>query len=446
MNPIATAMSRGWLAVRRFFGAGDDFISVEAARHPSVGQSRIGDGLGTNVIMSPIQFVQRAGASAEFVIEERKGRLWRYAVTPPNDSLGAIRLLNQPNDHYDGGTLNDAMTLSWFLDGNAYIRKIRSAMGRVVQLWYMPHYTVEPKWPHDGSEFVSHYEYTPMQGFGKVELDPRDVIHLRVGLDPKNPRKGLSPLKAVLREVLTDEEASKFSAYILHNMGVPGGVIAPKDMAALPSEADVQEMKEFMQQQFTGKRRGEWLVLKKPTTVEQFGFDPGRMMLGPLRDISEERVCAAIGVPAAVVGFGAGLQQTKVGATMRELVRLARVNCIEPNQTKQAKQITRQLLPDFVPDPTGYRIAYDNSNVPLFAEDETERAKRATTLVEGGVMRIDQAQEMVGMEADATQRVYLRPNTHVAVAPGEEPEPEGDGDGPANRLAGLKATNSRGSQ
>lgn len=445
MNPIAQAAARMWGGLRRIFGAADDFVSVEQARHPSVGQSNIGDGLGTNIIMAPIQFIQRASAQTEPVIEERNGRLWRYTEGPPGAS-GVIDLLKQPNDFYDGGVLTDAALLSWFLDGNGYIRKVRSRLRRVVELWYLPHWTIEPKWPRGGGDFISHYEYRPMEGYGTVDLPPEDVIHLRVGLDPENPRKGLSPLKAVLREVLTDEEASRFSAFILHNMGVPGGVIAPKDLASLPSQSDVEEMKEFMQTQFTGKRRGQWLVLRKPTEISQFGFDPNRLMLGPLRDISEERVCAALGVPAAVVGFGAGLQQTKVGATMRELVRLARVNCIEPNQYKIAEQLTRQLLPEFVPDTTGLRIAFDNSNVPLFAEDETERAKRAKALVEGAIIRVDQAQEMVGMEVDSTQRVYLRPNTHTAVEPGEEPAEGDSGDGLPNRLAAGATSNGRGSQ
>src|SRR5690606_3556001 len=142
-----------------------------------------------------------------------------------------------------------------------------------------------------------------------------------------NPRKGLSPLKSVLREVVTDEEAAKFSAYILRNMGVPGGVIAPKNTDRPPKPEDVQGMKESMQN-FRGHQRGAGPAVGGPTEVYQFGCDPTRLMLGPLRDISEERVCAILGVPAAVVGFGSGLQSTKVGATMRELVRLARVNCI----------------------------------------------------------------------------------------------------------------------
>jgi hypothetical protein len=58
------------------------------------------------------------------------------------------------------------------------------------------------------------------------------------------------------------------------------------------------------------------------TTAMQLGFAPRDLDLSALRNVAEERVCAALGVPAAVVGFGTGLEQTKLGATMRELRQL----------------------------------------------------------------------------------------------------------------------------
>ncbi|MFW6089689.1 MAG: phage portal protein [Gemmatimonadota bacterium] len=434
-----------WL--QRIAGAaGDDFVSVEEARHAAAGRTKIGDGRGANVVMAPIQWIQRTFTLAEPVVQERDGRLWKPLPEHP-----AEERLSDPNPFYDGDTLMKAMVLSFCIDGNAYWRKIRSRLRGVVELWYIPHWLIEPKWPRDGSTFISHYEYTPLDGT-KIDLDPDDVVHARNGLDPDNPRKGLSPIKAALREVLTDEEASAFSAYILHNMGVPGGVIAPEDAASAPDQGDVEELKEYMEKGFAGKNRGRWLVLGSPTKVQQFGFDPNRLMIGPLRDISEERICAALGVQPAVVGFGAGLQQTKVGATMRELVRLARVNCIEPTQDTIAKQLTRQLLPEFDPDPRRRRIRFDNASVPLFAEEETERAKRVGTLVSNGVLRVDHAQEMVGLEVDDSQAIYLRPTTHEAVRAGKAPE-GGSGGGsedgrdgdppPPNRLRPAMHRNGR---
>ena len=406
---------------------GDGFIPV-GADSPAAVEAR-----NANVVMAPLLFIGRAFTQAEPVVERKRGGMWR----PVEDHL-LVGLLERPNPYYEGDSLIKALLLSWYLDGNAYLIKVRDELRRVVELWYAPHWTVEPRW-QPGGRFIDYYDYRPIDGMTAIPLPVADVVHLRYGLDPDNPRKGFSPLKSVLREVMTDEEAARFSAYILKNMGVPGGVIAPKSDARPPRPEDVQKMKEYMQN-FRGHQRGEWLVVGAPTEVYQFGFDPNRLMLGPLRDISEERVCAVLGVPAAVVGFGSGLQSTKVGATMRELVRLARVNCIEPAQWTIGRQLGAQLLPDYETRPERARVWFDTSHVPMFAEDESEKAERVVRMVQGGILRVDRAQEMLGLEVDPTQAVYLRPANATAVAPGEDQEPAQE-PAPAidNRIAGLVA-------
>lgn len=418
----------GWF--RRLTGIkAETFVSVDEVRQANAGLGKVGQGLDSNVVMAPVQFIQRTFTQSVPVVEERAdGRKWKAL-----DAHAAEQLLADPNPFYDGDTLAKAFLLSWFLDGNAYLLKARNLLRAVVQLWYVPHWLIGPKWPLGGGRFITHYGYNP-DGMGNQNVPVEDVIHLRVGLDPRNPRKGLSPIKAALREVLTDEEAASFSAYLLGNMGVPGGVIAPKTADHPMATDEVEEMKKYMTTGFTGKKRGNWLVLGQPTDVNQFGFDPNRLMLGPLRDVSEERICAMIGVPAAVVGFGAGLQSTKVGATMRELVKLARVNCIEPTQSTIGRQIGGQLLPDFEPEPERFRIVYDNSGVSMFIEDQDAVANRAEGLYQGGLATRDEGRHMVGLDpvgddtfadAQVVERPPDAPNSN-----GDGTEGEGEGDEP----------------
>lgn len=371
------------------------------------------DGLDSNVVMAPVQWIMRTFTEAEPVVESRTDGRWRQLEDHPL----RLRLL-EPNRYYDDDTLIKATLISYVLWGDAYWLKVRSGVGDVLELWYVPHWLIEPRWPDDGHTFISHYEYTP--NGQSVPLPVRDVVHFRFGLDPRNVRKGFSPLRPLLREVFTDDEAANFSAAILRNMGVPGLIVAPKEAASSMSREAAEDAKARLIQHFTEDRRGEPFVATMPTDIHQFGFDPNQLMLGNLRDISEERVCASLGVPAAVVGFGAGLQQTKVGATMRELVRLARVNCINPMARSLAKQLNTQLLPDFVAQRRRFRVRFDMSEVSVFQEDETERVRRVLMMVEGGVLRVDQAQERLDVEIDESQTVYLR-NTQLAAVAANQP-------------------------
>jgi len=381
----------------------------------------ISQGLGSNVIMSPMNWVMRNFTEAEPRAQSLNGGVWKFL---PDHDLSL--LLENPNPFYDGDTMWKATVLSHWLDGNSYWWKVRNRFGDVIQLWYLPHFLVEPKWPRDGSTFISHYEYR-VRGAGHPQIIPvRDIVHFRFGLDPENPRLGLSTLKPLLREVFTDEEASNFSASILRNMGVPGVIISPKSEKALPSPAEAEKLKEYIRTNFTGDKRGESFAFGVPTEIAQFGFDPSKLLLTELRDITEERVCAAIGIPSAVVGFGSGLQSTKVGATMRELRQLAWNACITPQQKSIAKQLTKQLMPDFVSQLRRYRIRFDMSDVAAFQEELTARAERAATLVQAGILRVDRAQEMLGLEVDPSRQIYLQAG--MGTAPAKPPADDGDDD------------------
>ena len=403
--------------------AADNFISVDEiarslprTRYPYARDVR--EGLDSGVVMAPINWILRNFTEAEMVMQRKRSGMWE-----PLDTHPLVELVERPNPFYDGDLLWKATALSYFLDGNAYWQKVRNVFGQVIQLWYIPHFLIDPVAPKDGTGYVSHYDYRP-RGFGQpIELETRDVVHYRFGLDPRNVRKGLSALKPLLREVFTDDEAANFSATILRNMGVPGGVLSPKTSDYPIKAEDIKEMKDYMKTGFTGDKRGEWLVLGTPTEVSKFGFDPQSLALGSMRDIAEERVCAALGIPAAVVGFGAGLQSTKVGATMKELRRLAWTSCLQPSQRTLGRQLTQNMVPEMMSQTRRFRIRFDVSSVPAFQEEEHEHTKKVALQVSSGLLRVDRAQEALGLEIDDTQQIYLRPTNVVAVKPGEEPPP-----------------------
>lgn len=396
----------------------------------------IEEGLDSNVVMSPVSWIMRTFTEAEPMVESQRNARWQPVV----DHRLTEQLAN-PNAFYDGDTLWKATIASYCLEGDGYWVKIRNKLGEVLEYWYVPHWMIRPWWPGNNRVYIDHYKYN-VEG-DEIELPPRDVVHFRFGLDPRNTRHGFSPLRPLLREVFTDEEAANFSAAILRNMGVPGLIVSPKDANAVVKKEAAEEMKDRLRQHFTRDKRGEPFVATGPTDVKQFGFDPNQLMLGNLRDITEERVCAMLGIPAAVVGFGAGLQQTKVGATMRELVRLARVNCINPMARSLAKQLTKQVMGDYQAQSKRFRVRFDMSDVSVFQEDETQREERILKRVEGGVLRVDHAQDMLGLEVDESQAIYLRKTELQAVPANKKPEePSGNGRPPdeaepVNRLAAV---------
>ena len=369
----------------------------------------VGTGLGSNVIMSPVQWVMRTFPESPVSLTKTKAD----GTTEPVITHPFLDLLDHPNDFYTYETMIMATMLSWSIAGNAYWLKVRNGINGVIQLWYVPHWMMTPKAHQtDASIFIDHYEYNPNGQVFHVPIE--DVVHFRFGLDPRNVRLGLSPLGAVLREVFTDDEASNYGASILRNMGVPGVIISPEDDSEGFDEKTANEIKEKYGQSFTGDRRGEAMVMTRKVKVDTFAFDPKKLNLGDMRDISEERVTAALGIPAAVVGFGAGLQQTKVGATMNALIRLAWTGNIIPSQRPIGQTLQRQLLIDFDRD-KGLTVGFDNSKVSALQEDKDKKIKRLSDGVMKGWAKVSDVREAEGLIVEESDRVYLRSLNMVEV-------------------------------
>lgn len=329
------------------------------------------------------------------------------------------RLVKRPNTAHSGTLLWHFSMIDYMVTGNAYWLKVGNSMGRPVQLWPVPSMFISPKGlSTTGPEFITHYEYNPLGDPQKI--DPGDVVHLRNGIDPDDMRKGLGPLGSLLREIFTDDEAANFSATLLRNFGVPGYMITPEDGSTLSPEKR-KELRTRWADEFGGDNRGNLMIGNGKVKLEKVSFTPQELDLGRLRQIPEERITAVLGIPAAVVGLGTGLEQTKVGATMKELREQAWENCIIPMQRMVAEQLELQLLPDFRPDASQV-LAFDLRHVRVLQDDQDKLYDRLGKAVNAGWLKVSQAQAMAGIEVDETQDGYLRDTLrYQLVQSGEEP-------------------------
>lgn len=383
----------------------------------------VGDGMNNSIIAATVLWIARNYPKAPVKLE----RITGAETTERVRSHPFLSLMRQPNPYYAGVTLDWAMIVSFVTDGNAYKLKRRTSSGRLAEEWYVPHWMMEPKWPSDGSAYLSHYDYMP--GAGRVyEVKPQDVVHYRYGLDPHNTRKGMSPLKSLLREVYTDEEAARFSASLLHNLGIPGLIVSPRNETIAPADADAAKAK--LTQEFGADNRGGIFVPYGPTDVEMIGFNPEQLDLGAIRDIPEERVTAVLGIPAAVVGFGTGLQATKVGATMREMREIAWEDGIMSLHTVLAPEMRRSELSEFVDRIAEWEVGFDYDDVPELSDTVDDRSARLLDGVKAGAALVADWRGEVGLEVRDHDRVFLRPFAALEVQ-----------DGATGRVGGIDVVN-----
>lgn len=320
-------------------------------------------------------------------------------------------LLEQPNPDYGSAALWMGTLLSLNLDGNAYWVKVRNGFGGPAALYYIPHFMIQPRWPQDGSAFISHYEYSVE---GRITRFAReDVVHFRFGTDPRNMRLGLSPLRSVLREVFTDNEAALYSAALVRNMGAVPVVISPdptvfKEAAAVIGRERAEEMKEQWLRRSTGDERGKPLVQSVPVKLQggqDFVFSPEQMAVRELRKIPEERISAALGIPAGVAGLGAGLDRNTY-SNFKEAREMAYESNIIPTQHLIASELDRSLLPDFTND-RAFLCGFDISKVRVLAEDIDKIATRVVALFEKEVITRAEGRQMLGLKSTPEDEVYF---------------------------------------
>lgn len=421
MNPItraarfvadavkAAALRMRWGGARAWSWTGSTWAGA-----PWTTTAARGDARTNSVCFACVAWMARTFPEAPLRVQQKKG-----GDLVPLPDFPMTTLVATPNPHYAGLLLWQATIADWVYDGNAYWGKIRGDAGRPTQLWWLPTGTVEPRWDDDGKTFITHYDYTV--GGQTIELAPADVVHFRYGLDPENVRKGLSPLRSVLREVLTDEEAALFSSALLRNVGVPGVVLAPDPTAGQvgpPLTAqEVEVVKADFMAKFGGARRGEPLVLGVPMKVSTLSFSPDQMDLGRLRELPEERITAALGIPAMVVGLGAGLSRSTF-SNYEESRRAAYESNLIPTQRLFAAELQTQLLGDFG-DPGRLLVDFDLSQVRILQPDVDALWKRLDVGVQGGWVMVDEARERVGLPPlpDGQGEVLYVRATNIPTAP-----------------------------
>ncbi|KKM86471.1 hypothetical protein LCGC14_1278670 [marine sediment metagenome] len=374
----------------------------------------IGDGSKSNIVVACVNWMARTFPEAPLMVfEERPDGTREKRVGHP-----MAEKVERPNPFYSGVLMWMATIVDWNTSGNAYWLKVRSASGEVVQLWWAPSFTMEPKWPQDGQTFISHYEYKPDPARQPIPIEPRNVVHFRYNIDPLNVRKGLSPLRSLMREIFTDEEAANFTAALMRNLGVPGVVIAPEGAEAKPPTKEVaDDIKDKFKATFGGDKRGEPMVMSGPTKVSVLSFSPEQMNLRDLRRIPEERTTAVFGVAAVVVGLGAGLDRATF-TNFGEAREAAYEGNMIPTQRLMAADLRIQLLPDFEESRTA-NVGFDLTYVRVLQPDANSKIERLNKMVNGGWMQVSVAQREADMPVDEGQEVYLRPMNVLETRTGE---------------------------
>ena len=332
-------------------------------------------------------------SQVEFVLKERVGGQYEEV-----EDAEIIDLLRDPmSGRIAPSQVYGNFIQDYLLKGNAYLRKIRGVGRSVIALEYIPADMMRA----EGTQKVqiTNYVYTTQGSEFQIALE--DIIHWRYGRDTTDIRYGRSPITALLREVASDNLASSTAYGLLRNGAIPSFIIGPdaSNMAVDISSDDARQIKNKMRQDFTGDQAGGISVMSGAYKLDKISYSPSELDLGEIRRLPEERIPAAFGLNAVVLGLGAGLERSTYN-NYQQAQEAAWSDGMLPLLDSLCEILTYSLLIDFAPAP-GSQISYDLSSVRALAEDKYEESKRASELYKNGVISRAQAKKMIGIEAEA---------------------------------------------
>jgi HK97 family phage portal protein len=329
------------------------------------------------------------------------------------------RLLRRPNPFLPAKALLAYICWCTSIDGNAFLVKERaSRRGQPVALWPLSPKRIEIR---SEGRFITAYRHHYTAGKYQ-DFSPEDILHFRFGIDDRDPRYGLAPIKRLVREIRTDHAVGDWLDALLGNYAMPGLVLSlPPDTPL--TEEQATQLQERMQGIYGAGRRGRIGVVAGGATLSSVGFNPEQMKVDILSDQSEERISGVLGVPAILAGLGAGLDAATYNNSGQLRQHFTETTLV-PRWTTDAEVWTDGLVPEFT-SADDIVCRHDLSDVRALQEDEDAKYERLARGVVGGFLTINEARSDVGLAPLIPERgdVLLLPN-NATVTPLTPPEPE----------------------
>lgn len=346
-----------------------------------------------SVIGACMDVLTSAVAMAPLIVERKKGDAWEQEAA--HDLLNLLHLPSTGITGYEQSFARLMWGVTWSdrTDGNAYMLIVKSVNGQPIGVQYVPHSSVAVE--QDAMGAVTGYRVSRQSGTVMVPVE--DMIHITAGIDPTNPVMGLSPLKAAMREVLTDNEISAFT-HSLMKKPFPGAFIGFKDDDAPTMSAEQQaEFDIKLKSMFSGEGRGGYFFTPSKLEVTNSGFSPNEMALDRLSDRPEERICAVLGVPPIVANMGAGLARSTF-SNYEEAKRAFYDTTVSAVWRRVESALNSQFIRKAGKNEP-IRFRFDTRGIKALAESEDALAARAEKLFRGNVVNRGEARQMLGLEA-----------------------------------------------
>ncbi len=298
------------------------------------------------------------------------------------------RLLDRPNDVWDGGQLLRTVESRLALWGSAYVVMVRDGDGVPYEMW--------PLRP-DEVRVVAGEDDRVVRGFIHENLDgraaylPEEMLWYR-RFNPMNSFSGFSSMEPARSAVDMGTEALRFNRRFYAYSAVPSDVVISVDGNLQQEQVD--QVLEAWQARLRNKDSAHRpMVLSNGMDMKRLGANQSDMEFIAALQWSVEEVSRAFGVPKV---FLSEFEDATL-ANVRTMEQFLWRNTIIPELKMLEDGINHRLVPYFERFVGELVVRFNLSNVEAVQESQSDRAERLATLVGAGIMTADEARREVGV-------------------------------------------------
>jgi HK97 family phage portal protein len=347
----------------------------------------------------------------------------------------ALDLLQHPNPFMTSYQMTAGAMMYRDIAGNAFLLKVRSAAGRVVELWPLRPDRMLPV--PDRDTFLRRWDYRI--GAETYPIPLTDIIHFKTR-NPLNEFLGMPPLLPIAARIDVDNWMRQFVGAFFRNAGVPAGLLN------IQRQLDAGE-RELLRNRWRSEYAGPegWHNLLVIDNAEA-KYEPMGMPIGPrglvvpdMNNVSESRILMPFQVPLSMIGAVLGMASSSY-ANRRADASWFWEGTLAPIYRDFTETLTNALQPDF---PTLDRIGYDLSTVRALQEDTDKYHDRLRADMESGAITQEEFRDRTGYGVPPSTGTYVIKSALTPIPAsdlGKPPEsalpapstPSGNGKIPAN--------------
>ena len=340
-----------------------------------------------------------------------------------NPSHPLSLLFKQPNLRMGQAEFWQIVWTYLAIGGNAYIVKVRSSLGNVVELYPYSDAHVAPLLNDLG--WIYAYRYNSGNIVQDWPLD--DVIHIQnpAYRDPLQMHKGVSPITVAWDKINTYNELQATIYSLVASNAVPSGILsAPGDVPI--SQVESLKVQLRKRKDASGKDRTDALVLGNGMSYQQMGLDAQRLQaIETVREL-ETAICGAFRIHPAVVQTSAGLAistYNNLQSAYAEYTKLTRV----PFWNSLEEQIEAGFRKEWPQIALQFDTAYVQALLP---EAETVQTSTINQFA-ANIITLNEARQALAYDPVDNGEVYAyqqQPAGGFGAFSADEPEVKGEAD------------------